>query len=197
MEYTFDFLSIPEYIIEKGRLHGHRYGKTPEKKEYHLAHNLRKRCINRTFPGIHDRFLRYLDFRKSMLENDRDEDVSIKKDNLAEQDFTQYMTESEYFRYKQNWWISLNKSGDIGPLRKRSDFNQALSTSNRLHRECGGRQLRPMPFWKYQERQPSSSSSINWWQWSGSWWSSLEFKESRCMQRFMIERGNPLCSIFG
>ena len=44
--------------------------------------------------------------------------------------FTHHMTESEYFRYKQNWWISLNKSGDTGPLRNRSDFNQALSTFN-------------------------------------------------------------------
>ena len=89
------------------------------------------------------------------------------------------MTESDYFRYKQNWWISLNKSEDTGPLRKRSDFNQALSTLNRLRRESGGQQLRPTPYWKYQERQPSSSSSSIWWQWSGPWWSSQEFKESR------------------
>ena len=64
---------------------------------------------------------------------------------LAEQDFTYRMTESEYFRYKQSWWISLNKSGDQGPLRKRSDFNEALSTLNRSHRESGERQLRPCP----------------------------------------------------
>ena len=70
-----------------------------------------------------------------MLEHDRDEDVCLEWDDLAEQDFSHYMTESEYFRYKQNWWISVNKSGDQGPLRKRSDFNQALSTLNRLHRE--------------------------------------------------------------
>ena len=72
------------------------------------------------------------DFRKAMIEHDRDEDVCIKWDDLADQD----MTESEYFRYKQNWWISLKKSGNTGgPLRKRSDFNQALSTLNPLHRE--------------------------------------------------------------
>ena len=66
----------------------------------------------------------------------------------------------------------LTKSGDQGPLRKRSDFNQALSRLNRLHREAGERPLRPMPYCKYQERQPSSNSSSTWWQWSGSWWSS-------------------------
>ena len=58
IEYTLDLLSIPEYVIMKGRLLGHRYGKTPEKKEYHLAHNLKKRCIKRKFIGIHHRFLR-------------------------------------------------------------------------------------------------------------------------------------------
>ena len=49
IEYTLDFLSIPEYIIKKGRLHGHRYGKTPEKKEYHLARNLKKEMHQEEF----------------------------------------------------------------------------------------------------------------------------------------------------
>ena len=161
------------FIIKKGRPHGHIYGKTPEKKEFHLVRNLKKRCIKRRFTGIQDRFLRDPDFRKSMLEHDRNEDVCLKWDDLADEDHTNRMFEAEYFHYRQNWWISLNKSGNIGgPLRKRSDFNHALSTLNRLHRESGGRQLRPMPYWKYQQRQPSSSSFSTWWQWSGSWWSS-------------------------
>ena len=134
---------------------------TPEKKEYHQARNLKKRCIKRRFTGIHDRFLRDPDFRLSMLEHDRDEDVCLKWDDLAEQDFTYRMSESEYL---QNWWISLNKSGDQGPVRNRFDFNQALSTLNRLQRKSGGRQLRPVPYWKYQQWKPASSSSSTWWQ---------------------------------
>ena len=47
--YTMDLLSIPEYVIKKGRPHGHRYGKRPEDKEYHLAHNLKKRCEKRDY----------------------------------------------------------------------------------------------------------------------------------------------------
>ena len=172
IEKTLDLLSISEYVIKKGRPHGHRFGQTPEKKEYHLALNLKKKCIKKHFKGIHDRFLRGPEFRTSMLEHDRDEEVCIKWDDLADKDFTHYMTESEYFRYKQNWWISLNKSGNTGPLRNCSDFNEALSTLNRLHQESGERQIRPMANWKYQERHPSSSSSSSWWQWSGSWWSS-------------------------
>ena len=74
--YTLDFLSIPEYGIKMGRLHGHRYGKAPENKEYYLVHNLKKRCIKRDFTRIHDRFLRDHVFRERMLENNRDEDVS-------------------------------------------------------------------------------------------------------------------------
>ena len=117
IEYTLDLVSIPEYVIKNGRPHGHRYGKTPEKKEYHLAHYFfqKKWCIKGRFTGIHDHFLRDPDFRKSMLEHDRDEDVCLKWDDLAEEDFTYRMTESEYFRFKQNWWISLNKSGNSGP----------------------------------------------------------------------------------
>ena len=69
-----------------------------------------------------------------MLENNRDEDVCREWDDLAEEDHTYRMSESEYFHYRQNWWISLNKSGNTTePMRKRSDFNQALSTLNRLH----------------------------------------------------------------
>ena len=68
IEYTMDLLSIPEYRLKKGRLHGHRYGKIPEKKEYHLARNSKKKCIKKRFTGIHDRSLRDHDFRKCMLE---------------------------------------------------------------------------------------------------------------------------------
>ena len=98
IEYTLNFLSIPEYIKKKGRLHGHSYGKTPEKKEYHLAHNLKKRCIKKNFKGIHDRFVRDPEFRTAMPEHERDEEVCIKWDDLADKDFSHYMTESEYFR---------------------------------------------------------------------------------------------------
>ena len=155
---------------------------------------MKKRCIKKNFKGIHDRFLRDPEFRTAMLEHNRNEDVCLKWDDLAEQDFSHCMTESEYFRYKQNWWISLNKSGNTGPVRDRSDFNDALTTLNRLHQESGEQQLRPVPLWKYQKWHQSSNSSSSWWQWSDSWWKV--HKRGR-MQRFMIERGNPLCSVFG
>ena len=101
IECTLDLLSIPNYVIKKGRTHGHQYGKAPENKEYHQAHNLKKRCIKRQFTGIHDRFLRDHVFRERMLENNRDEDVCRDWDDLAEQDHTYRMSESEYFHYRQ------------------------------------------------------------------------------------------------
>ena len=136
-----------------------RYGTTKNKETIIIAQNLRKRCIKRRFKGIHDRFLNDPEFRESQLEHDRTEEVCVQMDELAQKDFSYHMTQGEYFRYRQNWWISLNKCGNTGPVRKRSDCNQALSTLNCLHRESGERQLRPMPFWKYQERHQSSSSS--------------------------------------
>ena len=169
---TLDFLSIQNYVIKKGRPHGHRYGKTPEQKDYHIAHNVRKRCIKRRFTGIHDRFLKNPEFCESQLEHDRTEEVCIQMDELAQKDFSYHMTHAEYFRYRKNWWISLSNSAKTGPLRDRSDFNDALTTLNRLHQESGERQLTPVPFWKYQYWDQSSSSSSSWWQWSDSWWSS-------------------------
>ena len=41
---AMDFLSLPEYVIKKGRPHGHRYGKKPGDKEYYLADQLKKKC---------------------------------------------------------------------------------------------------------------------------------------------------------
>ena len=73
-----------------------------------------------------------------------------RKQNV-EEDHTYRLSQAEYFHCRQNWWISLNKSGNTTePLRKRSDFNQALSTLNRLHQEAGGQQLKPIPYWKYK-----------------------------------------------
>ena len=42
VKYTMDFLSVPEYVIKKGRPHGHRYGKKPGDKEYYTANQLKK-----------------------------------------------------------------------------------------------------------------------------------------------------------
>ena len=52
-----DLLSVPEYVIKKGRAHGHRYGEKPGDKEYYTANQLKKKCKKREFQGIHDRFL--------------------------------------------------------------------------------------------------------------------------------------------
>ena len=67
INYTTDFLSVPEYVIKKGRLHGHRYGKKPGDKEHHTANQLKKRCKNKYFQGIHDRFIRDPEFRNRMI----------------------------------------------------------------------------------------------------------------------------------
>ena len=78
--------------------HGHRYGKLQEQRDYHVAHNLRKRCIKKRFTGIHDRFLKDPEFRESQLEHDRTEEVCIQIDELAQKDFSYHMTQAEYFR---------------------------------------------------------------------------------------------------
>ena len=84
---TLDLLSIQNYFIKKGRPHGHRYGKTKEQRDCHIAHNLRKRCIKRNFEGIDDRFLKDPVFRESQLEYDGTEEVCIQMDKDAQKEF--------------------------------------------------------------------------------------------------------------
>ena len=134
IEFSLDLLSIPNYVIKKGRPHGHRYGKTKEQKDYHIAHNVRKRCIKRGFEGIHDRFQKDPTFRESQLEIDRTEEVCTQMDKDAQKDFTYHMTRAEYFRYRKNWWISLNNSGKTGRVRNRSDFNDCTKNLRRTTR---------------------------------------------------------------
>ena len=72
---TMDLLSNPEFVINKGRPHGHRYGKKPEDRECCTANQLKKKCKKKFFQGIHDRLIRDETFRNRMIENCRNEDV--------------------------------------------------------------------------------------------------------------------------
>ena len=105
IKYTMDLLSIPEYVIKKGRPHGHRYGKKPGDREYFSANQLKKKCKKKFFQGIHDRFIRDETFRNRMIENGRDEDVCRQWDALADEDHTHHLTPQEYYHYKSNWWL--------------------------------------------------------------------------------------------
>ena len=97
-----DFLSLPEYVINKGRLHGHRCGKKPGDKENYLAHQLKKKCKKKKFQGIHDRFLLDHDFRARLIENNRDEEVCRRWDVLADEDHTCLSIRKKEYFYKKN-----------------------------------------------------------------------------------------------
>ena len=68
IKYTMGLLSVPEYVIKKGRPHGHRYGKKLGDKEYHDANQLKKKCKKKYFQRIHDQFVRDPEFRRRMIE---------------------------------------------------------------------------------------------------------------------------------
>ena len=74
-------------------------------------------------------------FRKRMIENDRDEDA------LANEDQTHLLTPQEYDYNKSNWWLRSNKTGsDTVPVQRRPDFKQALSTLQQLKEKEAGAQ---------------------------------------------------------
>ena len=101
VKYTMDLLSVPEYVIKKGRPHGHRYGKKPGDQEYYTANQLKKKCQKREreSQGIHDRFLRDQTFRIRVIENHRDEELCRRWDALADEDHTHHLTAQEHVHF--------------------------------------------------------------------------------------------------
>ena len=97
-----DALSIPHYVIKKGRCHGARHGKTEEQKEYHISWNAWKRCCKRIdsqcehFTGIHDRFLKDQVYRDSQLAIGWTEQKCTEMDELAKQNHTYHLSTEEF-----------------------------------------------------------------------------------------------------
>ena len=186
IKYTMDLLSIPDYVIKKGRPHGHRYGKKLGDKEYYIANQLKKKCKKRCFKRIHDRFIRDEQFRSRMIVNGRNENACRQMDALADEDHTHHLTSQEYFYYISNWWLRSTKTGsDTMPVQRRSDFKQALSTLQQLKEKEEEAQR--------NQRWAQSSSSSSWWSWQGSWVESLiPMKVTMEMNQVLIEQGDLL-----
>ena len=171
-----DALSIPNFVIKKGRSHGAWQGKTEEQKEYHTAQNAWKRCCKRVdsqdehFKGIHDRFLRDQVCRESQLAIGWTEQKCEEMDELAKEDHTYHLTPEEHRRYQGQWYLTLNKSGKNGPMKLRSDCRAAVSVKNRLHHESGEKVEELISPEQY--RRCHSSSSTSWWdksEWNWKW----------------------------
>ena len=93
-QWRLDALSIPHYVIKKGRPHGARHGKTEAQKEHFVAHYGRRRCLKKKFDGIHDRFQRDAVYRDSQLKIGWTEEKCIAMDELAQEDHS-YCPSSE------------------------------------------------------------------------------------------------------
>ena len=109
-----DPLSIPNYLIKKGRSHDARHGKTEEQKEYHMAWNAWKRCCKKVDSQrwtFCDRFLRDPVYRESQLAIGWTEQKCKEWDELAKEDHTYRLTPEEQRRYQGQWYLTLNKSG--------------------------------------------------------------------------------------
>ena len=112
--------------------------------------------------GIHDRFTRDENFRKNMVDNGRTEEMCRQIDDLSDEDHTHHLTSAEIDDYRSNWWIRSTKIGsDTMPIRRKSDFKQALSTLQQLKEKEEEAQ---------RNQRWAHSSSSSWWSWQGSWW---------------------------
>ena len=107
-------------------------------------------------------------YRESQLAIGWTEQKCKEWDELAKEDHTYHLTPEEKKRYQGQWYLTLNKAGENGPLKLRSDFRAAVSMKNRLHHESGEQveeRLHPNP-----QRRWHSSSSTSWWDKSGWNW---------------------------
>ena len=151
--WQLDVLSIPNYVTKKRRPHGNRHGKTEAQKEHFIAHNLTKRCIERGFEGIHDRFRKDFKFRDSQLRIDRTE-ASMHPDGRggAEKRFHLSLIVRRNMRDRRKPGLSLSTHlARNAPMKLGSDVSEALTKMHRLHRESGEERLAPIPFWQFQK----------------------------------------------
>ena len=193
-----DAISIPDYVIKKGAIHGARHCKTAVQRKYHVAWNAWKRCCKKVdsqgehFTGIHDRFLRDPVYRESQLAIGWSEQECKEWDELAKKDHTYKLTPEERRRYKGQWYLTLNKEGKNGPMKLRSDHRAAVLLKNRLHHESGepieepilpGQQRRIQQGQEVFSEDYLSSARIDqhtgWEYWpsspSSSWWYAFEW----------------------
>ena len=184
-----DALSIPNYVIKKGRCHGARHGKTEVQREYQIAWNAWKRCCKKFdsqgghFPGIHDRFLRDPVYRESQLAIGWTEQKCKEWDEFAQKDHTYRLTPEEYRRYQGQWYLTLNKSGKKWAYETSIRFSIRCLHENRLHHESGEQVEEPIHPEQYRRWHPSSSTS---------WWDKSEWNWKWVHKTFLIDQ-NSLC----
>ena len=104
-----DALSIPNYVIKKGRNHGARYGNTKEQTEDHMAWNAWKRCCKKVdsqcehFTSIHDRLVNH------NSQSDGQNKKCKEWDELAQEDHTYRLSPEEKKRYQGQWYLTLEQ----------------------------------------------------------------------------------------
>ena len=115
-----DALTIPNYVIKKGRCHEARHGKTEVQREYHLAWNAWERCCEKVdsqgehFTSIQNRFLSDLEKKCKGW------------DEFAKEDRAYHLTPEEKKRYQGQWYPTLNTASKNGLMKLRSDFRVAV-----------------------------------------------------------------------
>ena len=87
-QWRLDALSIPHYVIKKGRCHG------PSTRQ------------GENYKGVHDRFLRDQVLRASQLKIGWTEQKSTEMDELAQQDHTYHLSTEEFKRYQGQWYLT-------------------------------------------------------------------------------------------
>ena len=192
-----DFLSVPENVIKNGRLHGHRYGKKPEDKEYCTANQLKKRCKKKYFQRVHDPFIQNPEFRNRMIENHRDQILCRRWDALADEDHAHHLTTQEYSLYKSKWWLHSNKQGsNTTPLTQRPDVQTSIVYLATIETSC---RRRPTSAYLLYQKSKMGTEFFFYMVELGKVHGGLLIllKVTMEMHQVLTERGDLLNAVFG
>ena len=123
-----DALSNSNHVIEKKCSHGARHGKSEEPIYYHKSFNAFKRCRKKSdesgqhFSVILDRSLKDSRYRETQAKHGWTEANCKEMDQFAQEDHSYKVKIAELDRYRSNWKVQLNDSGDSGPMTIRADY---------------------------------------------------------------------------
>ena len=166
-----DALSVPNYVMEEGRCHGARHGKTEELKEYHTTRTRGRDAAKELTLKVNISKVFTIDFSetKSIVNHNSQSDGQNKSakswTNLQKK--TIHIVSLQRKEKVPRRMVSLlqKKSGQNGPMKLRSDFRAAVSMKNRIHHESGEQVEVPISSGKYSIWHPSSSTS----RWNKNW----------------------------
>ena len=192
---SFDALTVPSFVIDKGGGRGARHGKSEAQREYHQAKVCLRKAHKKGFTTTLQRFQGCETYRNSQLHVWWDEDFCKHLDEIAQEDHSYVAVWQARQRYEKDWQLCLNNRGPVGPMKSRPACPEAVRRVREIKQEAeeAGYEMNPtirpylqvrkgpgpqfQPWGKPAAWTVDPKNGWLWWLSSTTWWSSTEWNE--------------------